>query len=243
VEEKNGGGKVVWACILFLVATQFFFFQLPAAAASCKAISLEQTHFFFGPCKLIVGPQGMRLEDKGPLNFTLVAKSPTWQVTVFRNDDKVYFTQSLSDFVRTGLVSDLVLSRNTKYIGGKNRRSTFVLSNKTIERLTGSDQTLKVLPLNNLPVPIECIIHAAYKLPTNGGILIEFTRTLRDSDLVTGMRNQGRRQETLSTKKIEDIDVSSTIYDPPAAYSRANSMREVVTGKSTRNGAAFEELL
>lgn len=198
-------------------------------------MKLSQTHLFFGKCLLIVAPDGFRLENKGRLHFTVVAKAPTWQVTIFRDDDKVYVTESLTQFEESGLASEMLVKKQGKYYVAKSRKSLIPFCGKSIVRITGKNKTIKYLPLNGLPVQLERLIYAAYKTPTNGGIATGFSHVNRSRDFISGLENRGSIETVLDTDKIEDITVGAHIFDPPTGYKRAKSVREVVAGESTRD--------
>jgi len=232
------------AKLLLLTVLCFLISYPDAFAAVNKGIRIYQTNAVFGAGHVTVSPDGFRMENTGRLKFILVAKPPSWQVSVFRNDDKTFFTESLTQFEDTGLVSGLISAAKERFIREKNRESTFIWSGKKLVRVTTSTQTLKYLPLNGLPPQIERIIYATYKCPTQGGIPTGFTRTLLQRDYMTGMRNQGRMENTLQTSKIEDIKTDSKMFSVPPGYKLSKSIREVVAGSSTRQkNVDFEALL
>jgi len=207
-----------------------------------KGLKFIQTHAFFGHCLLAVDKEGIRLENQGPLHFKMVSRAPKWDVVIFRDDDKTFFSESLEKFEENGLVSGIILAKKDRYVE-KNRTSTFIFCGKKIQRITAALQTLKYIPLDGLPPQVERIIFAAYKVPTNGGIPIAFIRTLNTRDYITGMRDQGKIETSLDTKSIEEIAVDDKIFQAPAGYKLAKSVREVVAGASTRTkNADFKAL-
>ncbi len=219
---------------ILLLLTAVCLLWCPDAGATSKGIRLYQTHEFFGTNQLTVSPEGFRMENTGRLKFVVVAKPPSWEVSIFRDDDKVFVTESLAKFEEAGLVSGFVLVAKERFIREKNRKSTFNFSGKKLVRITAKDQTLKYLPLNGLPPQIERLLYSAYKCPTQGGIPTGFIRTLLQRDYVTGMRNQGRIEITLDTTKIEDVVTNEKMFSVPPGYKKGISVREVVAGSSTR---------
>ena len=215
------------------------------ANASGKAMKLMQTHTLFGPSQLIVAHQGVRIENEGRLRFKLVARAPDWQVTVFRDDDKVFITESLREFEDSGLVSGMVLEKEPRTLGleDPHRITTFKFLGKELVRLTAARKTVKFMPLNGIPEQAERIIYAAYKLPTGGGIPVGYIMTRTGTDYFTGSNQKGRMEVMLSTEKITDIPITAEMFRSPRAYKRAKSVREVVAGSSTRRKDADYQTL
>ncbi len=218
-----------------LLAAGLMLSYTAANGANNKAIRLSQTHVFFGKCQLILAPKGFRMENKGRLHFTVVAKAPEWKVTIFRDDDKVYISESLAQFEESGLASQMLVKRQDKYYLGNNRKSELEFCGKKLVRLTGKFKTVKYMPLNGLPPQIERLVYAAYKTPTNGGISTGFSRVCKSEDFISGMSVRGSIETVLETDKIEDISIGANSFDPPSGYKLAKSVREVVAGESTRD--------
>ncbi len=206
-----------------------------ANSANNKAIRLSQSHLFFGKCLMTVAPEGFRLENKGRLHFTVVAKAPRWQVTIFRDDDKVYITESLAQFEESGLASQMLVKRQDKYYSGQNRKSEIQFCGRKLVRLTGKFKTVKYMPLNGLPPQIERLVYAAYKTSTNGGISTGFSRVCKSEGFISGISVRGTIETVLKTDKIEDITIGAHAFDSPTGYKLAKSVREVVAGESTRD--------
>jgi len=118
------------AKLLLLTVLCFLISYPDAFAAVNKGIRIYQTNAVFGAGHVTVSPDGFRMENTGRLKFILVAKPPSWQVSVFRNDDKTFFTESLTQFEDTGLVSGLISAAKERFIREKNRESTFIWSEK-----------------------------------------------------------------------------------------------------------------
>ena len=231
------------ACCTSLILTTI---EAPPAHAE-KALRLTQTHNVMGNSVMTFNSKGMRLENTSGLKYTIVAKAPDWRVTVFRNDDKSYYSQSLKDFEQAGLLSGFVLVIRDRTIENKRydkfRVTTFDFCGQKIVRMTGKEKMLKYMPLKQNVPELERLDYAIFKQPTNGGIAIGYQTTHGGRDYITGMNNAGRRQTHLETSKIEEIDVSPSIFKAPTGYKLAKSIGEVVTAAHTRaEDADYQEL-
>ncbi|MBP9092008.1 hypothetical protein KBI23_13360 [bacterium] len=231
------------ACCTSLVST---IIEAPPARAE-KALRLTQTHNVMGNSVMTFNSNGMRLENTSGLKYTVVAKAPDWRVTVFRNDDKSYYSQSLKEFEQAGLLSGFVLViRDRNIVDKRNEKfrvTTFDFYGQKIVRMTGKEKMLKYMPLKQNVPELERLDYAIFKQPTNGGIAIGYQTTHGGRDYITGMNNAGRRQIHLETSKIEEIDVSPSFFKAPSGYKLAKSIGEVVTAANTRaEDADYQEL-
>ena len=231
--------SIVFTTVLATIAA-------PPAQAE-KALRLTQTHNVMGNSVMTFNSSGMRVENTSGLKYIVVAKAPDWRVTVFRNDDKSYYSQSLKDFEQAGLLSGFVLVIRERTIGDKRnekfRVSKFDFCGQKIVRLTGKEKMLKYLPLKQNVPELERLYYSIFKQPTNGGITIGYQTTHGGRDYITGMNNAGRRQIHLETSKIEEVDVSPSVFKAPAGYKLAKSIGEVVSAAHTRaEDADYQEL-
>lgn len=239
------------ACCTSLIFTIVFtvVFTIIAAppAHAEKALRLTQTHNVMGNSVMTFNSKGMRLENTSGLKYTIVAKAPDWRVTVFRNDDKSYYSQSLKDFEQAGLLSGFVLVIRDRTIENKRydkfRVTTFDFCGQKIVRMTGKEKMLKYMPLKQNVPELERLDYAIFKQPTNGGITIGYQTTHGGRDYITGMNNAGRRTIHMDTSKIEEVDVSPSIFKAPTGYKLAKSISEVVAAANTRaEDADYQEL-
>ncbi len=210
-----------------------------------QAIRITQSHYFMGSELVTIAPDAIRIENTSQLRYTLVSKAPDWKVTVFRLDDKTYFTEDLKTFQDTGLLSDLLIGRKERTILDRPlRTSTMMLNGFKIERLTSPWTTMKFMKLDGVASPsIEKILYATYKLPTNGGIPLAFTGTHGTADFITGMQNKGRREINLDTSKIERVSVAPSFFSPPSGFKRAASIRDVVSGHTNRKNSEAANIM
>jgi len=227
------GSALTIACLTILCG------QTAVAAETVEAIKLIQTHFFMGKNIVVISQNALRFENISQLKYILVAKAPDWNVTVFRTDDKTYFTEKFKDFTDTGLMSDLLIGRHPRYPITKDyRHSIMHMGGVQVERLTASENTIKYIELKTVTAPqVELLLHAIYKCTTNGGIPVAFVSRHHGADFVTGMKQDGKIDTGLDTEKIEKIKVSSTLFTMPTGYKKAKSIREVVSGSANRAGS------
>lgn len=228
-------------------ATLFFSTVNAPPAHAEKALRLTQTHNLMGNSVMIFNSKGMRLENTSGLKYIVVAKAPDWCVTVFRNDDKSYYSKSLSDFEQAGLLSGFVLTIRDRTIVDKGnekfRTSTFDFCGQKIVRLTSKEKTLKYLPLKKDVPELERLDYAIFKQPTNGGITIGYQTTHGTHPNISSVSDAGRRITQMDTSKIEEVDVSPNIFKAPTGYKLAKSLSDVVSPANTRAADAdYQEL-
>jgi hypothetical protein len=233
---------------LWLVVIVFCFgwivFQCSSAYASERAIELDQVHTFMGRGQLIVSAKGIRLENKDKLKYTLVAKAPDWRVTIYRDDDKTYFSESLSEFVSTGLFSGFVLLQKERLLKASNfTKSSIKFLGRDAVSWTRPHQTLKCLMVTNLAPEAEKIIWAAYKTPTNGGLPLVFIKAQSGKDYTSGANQEGHMETILNTTKIENIDSNPRLFEAPSGYKLAKSLGVVFAGSAVRHDSVdFQSL-
>ncbi len=220
----------------------------PRAAKETKdiaAIRLSQTHYFMGTQQVTIAPNAVRIDNTAQLGYVLVATAPNWKVTIFRPDDKTYFTEQLKIFQDTGMMSDMIIGRRERNFTDRPfRTTTMMLTGFKVERITSLRSTLKVLKLDGIAAPqIEKILYAAYKLPTNNCIPVAFTATHNNADFITGMQNKGKLEVLLETQKIEKVKVASNYFLPPANLKKAASIRDVVVGHANLKKSEAAEIM
>ncbi len=206
------------------------------AATPERALQLKQTHYLFGEFVLTLAKDAVRIENKGRFKFIVTSKAPDWQVYIFRNDDRTYFTESLKEFAETGLVSEFVLSKRdqwteqskisckpTRYFG----RCAILAQRK--------NHMLIYLPLQNISAPqAEKVVYAAHKLPTGGGIPLVFSENGDRIDFIVGGKMGYSRQIYLTTQAITAVDAAPSMFVMPKSFSLVKSVREVVAGSDIR---------
>lgn len=205
-----------------------------------RALKLKQKHNYWGETETIISFNGVRINNKGRMKYSLVARAPQWKVVVFRDDDKTFISQSLQQFERTGLISELVVKKYPRALGAQTRTrkngdlTTLIYSEPFVQ--------MEILPLKNIATaPVEAILYAAYKLPTNGGIPIRYTKFNGRFNTTTNPRVT--HTDYLTTTKIEHIEFASKLFEVPRGYTRCKSMQEVLLSKISREASGdFDEL-
>jgi hypothetical protein len=214
-----------------------------APAEAEPALKLTQKHNYWGDTETIVSKNGLRINNKGRMKYSLVARSPDWKVIVFRDDDKTFISNSLPQFEKTGLISDFVVKKYPRTIGGAPTR-TGKIGGLTTRISSERFAELESLTLKNIASqPVEAILYEAYKLPTNGGIPIRYTKIMRGSNPMFGPSLKGTRVNYLTTSRVEHIDAPSKLFEPPRGYTRCKSVQEVLLSKISREASGdFDEL-
>lgn len=176
--------------------------------------------------------------------YSLVARSPTWDVIVFRDDDKTYLKQTLSDFESTGIVSDFVMEKRPRNFGLKKEETPIKISGIALKQLVHGPHSYQYLPLGRYAAKqVERILYIAYKLPTNGGIPVMMHRYKKGLDWMTGIKDPGGHKTLLETTKIENVLVSKRIFEAPLNYKLSRSMQEVLMSKTSREASGDLEVL
>lgn len=199
------------------------------------ALCLEQTHFYWGKTEVIVSNSGLRVQNKGALQYILVACAPDWKVTVFRQDDKTMLSEKFSDFAEEGLVSNFVISKQQRTLGpGKTIPVNY--GQITVSSLRREPFYIEYLPLGKYPKQIEELLYSIYRQPTNGGLPIRCVKHSKGVDWMTGLKESGQKA-SISTQSISKIMVKRKDFEPPAGLKRVPAMQEVLMSKAKRTSA------
>lgn len=236
---------------LFFVALAVSFAMQCALASQSKelddlipALVLKQKHFYWGDTETIVCLDGIRINNKGRMFYSLVASSPKWDVTVYRNDDKTYLKQSLSEFEVAGLVNNFVVNKQARLFGTKSAETKVKINGITVTQIVHGPHLYQYLPLAGYASkPVEQILYATYKLPTNNGVPIKLVKHRNGLDWMTGINDPGSRKVLLETIRVEKTKVPRSIFIPPQNYKLSRSMQEVLMSKVSRDASGDLEVL
>lgn len=221
--------------LLFLVATSTLFAQSAGAAPKLvQALQLRQNHYFLGKVRVLLTPQALRLDGLGKLRFTVIARAPKWQVTAFRLDDRISFTESFEDFCDQGLVSNMILPQGPNVLSGGAKFQQKVCG-FPVQQIRNTGTMLKYLQNTNYAAPqTAAFFHSAYRVPTEGHIPIEFEVIMAGRDWMTNLSDRGRRRVVLETEKISLDNVPYTEFEVPRGLSTTKSMTPLVMGDSKK---------
>ncbi|MBS2003959.1 MAG: hypothetical protein JST44_20815 [Cyanobacteria bacterium SZAS LIN-5] len=210
----------------------------PQNTAKMNALQLKQSHYFFGDVETIASKTAIRMEDTGSWKFVLVARAPDWKVTVYRNDDKIYYTCPLETFLDGGMVSQFLVGRKGEFInGGSNETLSTTVAGVHVKRCRGSIALCEYLPAEKLVAPqVVRILYETFRMPTNGGVTLRFMQIKQGTDWMTGLKDSGL-QKMLSTQSAKMVSVPVSIFDPPTGYKRSKSLREVLISKESRDSS------
>jgi hypothetical protein len=218
----------------------------PAQAAEKKeAIRLEQMHYLLGSTVLTAGNSGVRLDSTGNMHFRLVAAAPDWTVHIYRDDDKIIKSMSIEQFDSAGLMPQFVQTSRAKFIPTSAKPYEFKFFGFDARRIVNIYQTQEYLPIQGLVAPqVERIVFAAYRLPSNGGLLLKYIGTAANHDYIAGLDQRGRKEVCLTTSKATRLTVDDKFYMAPGHYKQARILQEVVVGKQGKDrGNAFQYML
>jgi hypothetical protein len=231
-------------CIVVLLVISSW---LPATAAESsteRVLRLTQTHYFLGANQLDIAKDAIRIENTGQFGFTIVSRAPKWEVTVFRKDDKVYFSETLAKFEGSGVVSDLIISSKDRHIGGKRPPSEFRFKTLAAQRRTSRNELIEYLPIRNLTCQqVEAVIYATYKVSTEEGIPLYMIGTAYGKDWLTGIDEKGHRKIYLKTTEAKFVNIPKDSFTTPTGYHRVSTIAEAFSGTSARKASeAFEPM-
>ena len=208
------------------------------------AVKLTQMHFYWGETETTVSQKGIRISNQGRQKFTLVAASPAWTVTIFRDDDRTYVSESLKEYESTGIVNAMVLNKPERTEQYNGLPQKMKIGNTWVNVLRGNREEFANLPLGKIAAPeVERILSTTYRIPTDQGIPLFFTKKQKGIDRMSGLDKTGERRVYLQTSKIENIRVSPSIFTAPSGYRLCKSKQEVVLSKANREASGdFDEI-
>ncbi len=236
--------------LLVLAVSMSFAFQCVWASQPTNkeplipALKIKQKHYYWGDTETIVSLAGLRINNRGRMFYSLVASSPSWDVTVFRDDDKTYLKQHLATFESTGMVNNFVVNKHPRRFGFKTEEIPAKVSGIPVRQIVHGPQIYQYLPLGNFAAKqIEGILYTAYKLPTNGGIPVKLVKRANGLDWMTGLDDPGSQKSLLETYRIEQVRVSKSIFEAPQNYRLSRSMQEVLMSRTSRDASGDLEVL
>ena len=206
-----------------------------AAPKLVKVLQLRQNHVYLGKLRVLLTPQAMRVDGLGKFRFTVIARSPKWQVTAFRIEDRLSYTQSFDEFCDQGLFSNLVMPQrdNTLLPGGA--RFQQKVSGFPVQQIRLPTTMLKYLKDTKYAAPqAAAFFHSAYRVPTEGHVPIEFEVIMLGKDWMTQLSDQGQRRAILETEKISLDNIPYSEFEVPRGLAQAKSMTRVVVGDTKK---------
>jgi hypothetical protein len=237
-------------CLALAASAALCIFALckcPGASAldDGKMLKISQTHFFMGKNLVFIARNAVRIQNESRLKFILVAQAPTWDVVVYRPDDKSFFKQSLASYLNSGLLSKILIGENYQDLSQPTyRQSQMQMGPVKVTRLTGKTTTAKYLPLTGVTAPqVERVLFATYQLPARGGIPIGLASAMHGTDQMTGLRTEGRTLVSLETTQIEEQKIPRGFFEAPSNYRHTKSLLEVVSGDDSRKRASEVDVL
>jgi hypothetical protein len=226
--------------LLTLVAcTWMFLASAPAqAAARVKALKFNQTHIFFGKCEVLFARTGIRVINKGRFAFVLVSSAPEWKVTVYRNDDKTYFTEPIEVFEQTGLISEYHISFRPRYLDSSAPICDTKMNNIPAKIISVPTFVCEYLPGSMISPQIERIAYGMYKSTTEGGFPLTYKAVGSGKDWLTGKDNSKRLMTFLSTQTIERVSIDPAAFLVPKSLKKVDSLLEVLSSSERRSEAS-----
>lgn len=131
------------------------------------ATKLTQTHFFFGDTNTFCRPDAVRIDNLGPMHFSVVAKAPKWTVTVFRDDDKSCFVETIHSLEVNGLMNDYVMHRQDHAKYQDQKPGEIIVNNFKVKQVSGKSEYIAYLPIDKVASPRSsesCMRRTKYQL-------------------------------------------------------------------------------
>jgi hypothetical protein len=241
--SKLGTGQLLKSSVISIIICSVICFFSCCGKAYCSpqqnALKFMQIHYFMGSTEVTITKHAIRMDNTGRLHFSLVAKAPDWTVTVFRNDDKTYYSESLKQLESSGLVAEYLVTWRDRTIKDIERyqSSTTMLFGLQAQQLTSRGTLFMYVPLSqvfNADREIETIMYASYKLSTCGGIPLKVAGRKGKANLLETINMEGQWETYLDTVKIIPVSAKPEDFLAPKGYKRAKSIREVVAGANSR---------
>ncbi|MCC7531086.1 MAG: hypothetical protein IT342_21390 [Candidatus Melainabacteria bacterium] len=233
---KTNRSTLLASSLLCLVTAAALFAENASAVPKLvQVLQLRQNHVYLGKLRVLLTPQAMRLDGLGKFRFTLISRAPKWQVTAFRPEDRISFTQSFDEFCDQGLFSNMVMPQreNTMQKGGA--KLQLKVSGFPVEQIRTPSKMLKYLKNTNYAASqAAAFFHSAYKVPTEGHIPIEFELVLNGKDWMTNLSEKGQRRTVLETEKISLDNVPYTEFEIPRGSTQAKSMTRIIVGDTKK---------
>ncbi len=202
------------------------------------ATKLSQTHIFFGDSITYCRPDAVRIDNLGRMRFSLVAKAPKWTVTVFRDDDKSCFIETLEKLEADGLMNDYIMLRHerNKYQNQKPRE--IKVKNFTVKQVSGRSDYIAYMPIDKVASrEVERILFATFKVPTNNGIPLKYIFTRRKIDWFTTFETTKSATIYLNTKNIESAQVPKNYFDAPPGYKVRETVHQALLSDVSRDAS------
>jgi len=183
--------------------------------------------------------QGIRIDNRGRMHFSLVAAAPKWDVTIYRTDDKTCVHETLDQFKATGVVTELLVKKQARSFEKLAKDKTDIkIGPLPGRRLTNARALYEYIPLGKYAAPqAEDVIYTVYKLPTNGGIPTKYLKRINGTDWLSGVKRDGSAKTYITTQSVDMTKISPDLFVPPSGYRVAKSVQEVLLSKDNRDAS------
>ena len=244
----------------FVSAVLLLFMTQPQAKGNESGWKIQQESDGFNEVSILCSHTAFRLDSRR-IGWSMIAKAPKWQVTVFSKQSKKFKNISIRELQKEGL--NLLESEDNQFgcqsaIGKRTqtflgRRTTvLIIPNHKSTDLSNSEIGLTkfakenfskalnseyyLTDLEGCPPQIGQILSGIYRLPQTNSIPLGFRRMYQNGITTTKMR----------TVKIEKASLDSEVFDLPSGYtSSANLNYITMPGTNVdhlTDWAAFENL-
>lgn len=219
--------------------------MVPALAESTPVFKIRQQHFLLGTTIVYIAKDCLRIDFLGSGNSVLCSRAPTWDVVMYRLDDKTIFLSDLKSFMSRGLVSELILTAGTRDEGiTAHAQVQYANGVPFVSARNTHMATANIIPSEINP-HIEQIVWAAYRQPTNKGFPLRYSAVASGVDYLTQTSEKGKTRVFLSTIKMEKTQVPSETFDIPQHLKKVASMQQVIINKKSNDNASngFADLM
>jgi hypothetical protein len=199
-----------------------------------SALILRQRHIYLGDTKLALTPNAVRMDCLGKLHFSFISKAPTWDIVVFRTDDRLYHKQPFAEFCDQGLYSNIVMTMHDRMLPKGGKRNKGQISGFTVQQVSWPTVKFAALDSKGYAPQVERVLHAAYRVPTEGQIPIKYEVVLSGRDWMTNLSEQGLRRSMLSTRKISRQNIPASEFQVPTGLALSKSVTRIVVGSTKK---------
>ncbi|MBA3855901.1 MAG: hypothetical protein C0507_03230 [Cyanobacteria bacterium PR.3.49] len=210
-------------------------YAAPAYAASTKEWQFEQKHHHSGYHKFYIAPKAVKIVNTN-LGYQLVSKAPDWNVSIFRNDDKVICTLTRNQYYKQQAVHPDNLRINKFPVVGKEE----LLGTKTTV-YRGPHHDDWVATFKDVPVEVYDLITAYYKTPPVDGVVLKSykppVKGPKKTKLASMWLDEHESGTRLTASKLKELPYNAADFAIPKDFRKVMDVKAVTTSIEGRREA------
>ncbi len=228
-----------------------FFCQQPSGAVDRKKPSssehewvITQTHKDLGRSKIYISKNAIKIFNES-WGYYLLSKAPDWSVVTYRDDDKIEWKTTRTQFYKSYPVD--LKGMPTNHIGLPRSRAIDITGAKSWAYQMGT-QTFWFAEQCNAAPEVDATISAYYGIRAQKGILTKYALDFgkpktQDTSWLSGFQRSGY-VEYLTTQSFKELPYNPKDFAAPVGYKIAKDPYTITTSKAQKeNGdSAMMEL-